>query len=61
MITLLDQNRKYHNQNNTILHLVSHIAIQAVPLIRTAEPSNFSPGSSNRHAQLLTADNFEIL
>ena len=61
MITLLDQNRKYYNQNNKILHLVSHIALQATLLIGTTEPSNSVPRNSDRHALLLTEDNFEII
>ena len=61
MITLFDQNRKYGNQNNKILHIVSHMALQAAPVIRTTEPSNSVPGSFDRHAQHLTADNFEII
>ena len=62
MITLFDRNRKYYNQNNKILYLVSHMALQAAPLIGTMEPSNLFPGSSdNRHVQLLTVGNFEII
>ena len=52
MITLFDQNRKYHTHDNTVLHLVS---LQAVALIGMMEPSNSVPGSSDRYAQLLTA------
>ena len=61
MITLFDQNRKYYNQNNKILHLVSDIALQATLLIGTTEPSSSVPGSSDRHALLLTEGNFEIV
>ena len=61
MITSFDQNRKYYNQNNKILHLVSCMALQATPMIGMAEPSNFVPGSSDRHAQLLKAGNFKII
>ena len=61
MITLFDQNRKYYNQNNKILHLVSHIALQATLLIGTTEPSSTLPGSSDRHALLLSEGNFEII
>ena len=35
MITLFKQARKYYNQNNKILHLASHMALQAAPLICT--------------------------
>ena len=59
MVTLFDQNRKYYNQNNKILHLISHMTLQAAPLIGTTEPQNFFPGRSDTHAQLLTAGNFE--
>ena len=61
MITLFEQNRKYYNQNNKILHLVSHIALQATSLIGTTEPSSSVPGSSDTHALLLTEGNFEII
>ena len=62
MITLFDRNRKYYNQNNKILYLVSHMVLQAAPLIGAMEPSNLFPGSSdNRHVQLLTVGNFEII
>ena len=61
MITLFNQNRKYYDQNSKILHLFSHMALQAAPLIGTMEPLNSVPGSSDRHAQLLTACNFEII
>ena len=61
MVTLFDQNRKYYNQNSKIFHLVSHMVLQAVPLIKTAEPSIFVPGSSDRHSQLLKVGNFEII
>ena len=43
------------NQNNKI---VSHMAFQAASLIGSTEPSNYVPGSSDGHAQLLTAGNF---
>ena len=43
------------------LHLVSHMSLQAVPLIGTTERSNSAPESSDRHAQLLTVGNFEII
>ena len=61
MITQFDQNRKYYNQNNEILYLFSHMVLQASPLIGTTEPPNFVPGISDRHAQLLTVKNFEII
>ena len=61
MITLFDQNRKYYNQNNKFFHLVSHMALQAAPLISTTEPSNFVSGSSDRHVQLLSVSNFKII
>ena len=61
MITLFDQNRKYCNQNNKILHLVSHISLQATSLIGTMELLSSVPGSSDRHALLLTEGNFEII
>ena len=61
MVTLFDQNRKYYNQNNTVLHLVSDMALQTAPLISTTEPSHSIPESFDRHAQLLTAGNFEII
>ena len=61
MITFFDQNRKYYNQNNKILHLVSHIALQSTSLIDTTEPSSFVPGRSDRHALLLTEGNFEMI
>ena len=61
MITWFDQNGKYYNQNNKILHLVSHMALQATLLIDTTEPSNSVPRNSDRHAQLLTAGNLEII
>ena len=61
MITLFDQNIKYYNQSNTILHLVSLMALQAAPLIGATEPLNSVPGSSDGHAQLLTVGDFEII
>ena len=61
MITLFDQNRKYYNQNNKILHLVSHIALQATSFIGTTEPSSSVPGNCDRYALLLTEGNFEII
>ena len=61
MVTLFDQSRKYYNQNNKILHLVSHIALQAASLISATEPSNSVPGSSDRYAFLLTEGNFEMI
>ena len=79
MIILFKQTRKYYNQNNKILHLVSHMALQSALLIGTTivirnrnflsvscdygtmEPLNSVPGSSDKHAQLLTAGNFEII
>ena len=61
MITLFDQNRKYYNQNNKILHLDSHMATQVAVLIGTVKPSNFVPGSSDRHVPLLTVGNFKII
>ena len=36
-------------KKNRILHLVSHMEFQAAPLICTTEPSNYVPGSSDRH------------
>ena len=54
-ITLFDQNRKHYNQNTKILHIVSHIVLQAALLIITTGPSNYVT-----HAQLLTVGNFEI-
>ena len=38
---------------NKILHLVSHLGLKAAPLIVKTEPSDFVPGSSDTHAQLL--------
>ena len=61
IITLFDQNRKYYNQNNKNLHLVSHIALQAASLNGSTESSNSVPGSSDRHVLLLTEGNFEII
>ena len=55
MITLFDQNRKYYNQNNNILHLVPQMALQTAPLIGATETLNSFSGSSDKHAQLLTA------
>ena len=59
MITLFDQNRKYYNQNK-IFYLNSHMAPQTAPLIGTMETLNSIPGSSDRHAQRLTAGDFRI-
>ena len=39
----------FDQKKNRILHLVSHMAFQAAPLISTTEPSNYVPGSSDRH------------
>ena len=61
MITLFDQNRKYYNQNNKILYLVSHIALQSTSMIGATESSTSVLGSSDRHALLLTEGNFEII
>ena len=61
MTTLFNQIRKYYNQNNKILHLVLHTALQTTSLIGTTEPSSSVPGSSDKHALLLTEDNFEII
>ena len=61
MIFSFYQNRKYYNQNNKILYLVSHMAFQAALLTGITEPSKFVSGSFDRHAQLLTATNFEII
>ena len=79
MITLFNQTRKYYNQNNKILCLASHMALQAAPLISTTivstngkflsiscdygtpDPLNSILGYSDRHAQLLTAGNFQII
>ena len=36
------------------------MALQTAPLIGMTESSNSVPGSSDRHAQLLTVGNFEI-
>ena len=60
-ITLIDQNIKYYNLNNKILHLISHMAFQVAPLIGVTEPSNSVPGNSDKQAQFLTADNFKII
>ena len=62
MITLFPQHRKYYNQNNTILHLVSHMALaQASPFISATEPSSSVAESFDEYAQTLTAGNFEII
>ena len=61
MIPFFDQSRKYYNQNNKFLHLVSQIALQAAPLIGTMESPNSVPGSSDRRAQFLIAGNFKII
>ena len=61
MITLFDKNRKHLNQNNKILHLFSHMALQAAPLVGVTEPLNYVAGSSDRHAKILTMGNFEII
>ena len=61
MITSFGQNRKYYNQNSKILHLVSHIVLQATSLIGTTEPSSSVPGNSDRYALLLTEGNFKII
>ena len=61
MIILFDQNKKYYNWNNKILHLVSRMAFQSALLIGITEPSNSVPGSSDKHAQLLASDNFEMI
>ena len=37
------------------------MALQGAPLISSMEPSNSVPWSSDKHAQLLTAGNFEII
>ena len=37
------------------------MALQTAPMIGTTEPSNSIPGSSDRHALLLAAGNFEII
>ena len=61
MITLFGQNRIL-TIKITILQLISPISLQAAPLSSMAEPSNFAPGSSDRHAQLLavgTSKEFE--
>ena len=50
-----------YNPNNKILHLVSQMALQTIPLIGTTETLNSVLGSSNEHAQLLTVGNFEII
>ena len=49
-----------YNPNNKILHLVSQMALQTIPLIGTTETLNSVLGSSNKHAQLLTVGNFDI-
>ena len=73
MIILFKQTRKYYNQNNKILHLALQSALLigttivtrnrnflSVPCdYGTTEPSNSVPESSDKHAQLLTAGNFE--
>ena len=61
MIILFDQNIKYYNHNNKILLRVSHIALQATTLIGTTEHSSSVPGSSDRHALLLTESDLEII
>ena len=61
LTTLFNQNRKYYYHNNTIIHLASHMAFQAAPVIGKTEPSNSVSGSSDRHAQLLAVGNFEII
>ena len=59
--SLFDQNRKYYNQNSKNLNLLLHMILQAAPVIGTTEPLNSVPGSSDRHAQLLTVLNVEII
>ena len=62
MKTLFHQHRKFCNQNNKTLHLVSHMVLpQAAPLISMTEPSRSVPGSYDGYEQLLTAGNFEII
>ena len=58
MITLFNQNRNY-NQNNKILHLVSHMALQDAVLSGTRELLNSVSRSSDRRVQLLAVGNFE--
>ena len=57
MITLFDQNRKYYNQNNKILHLVSHMTLQTAALIGTMEPRILFEVV----LVLLTVGNFEMI
>ena len=59
MITLFNQNKNYYNQNNKILHLVSHMALQGAVLSGTRELLNSVSRSSDRRVQLLTVGNFE--
>ena len=61
MITLFVQNKKYYNHNNKILHLASHIALQATSLIGTTKLSSSVPEISDRHELYLTEANFEII
>ena len=61
MITLFDQNRKYYNQKNKILHLVSHKALQTAPLIDTMETLNSVTVSSDKYAQLLAMGNCDCM
>ena len=53
MTTIFNQNKEFYNQYNKILHPVSHLGLKAAPLIVKTEPSDFVPGSSDTHAQLL--------
>ena len=59
MITLFNQNKNYYNQNNKILHLVSHMALQGAVLSATRELLNSVSRRSDRRVQLLTVGNFE--
>ena len=54
-------NRIYYSQDNKILYFFPHVALQTAPVISTTEPSSSVSGSSDRHAQLLTVGNFEII
>ena len=61
MMILFDQNIKYYNQDNKILHLVSHVALQTAPLIGMTETLNSVSGSSDKHAPLLTVGHFKVI
>ena len=61
MMTLFNQNKKCYNQNDKILYRVSQMALQAALLIVMMELSKSVPGRCDRHAQLVTVGNFEII